>query len=393
MFTTFDRYLLGRLIHTFSVLFVAAYGLYIVIDLFTNIDEFQENKTAAVVAATSNDPKAKPPSTELTAVELFSRIGEFYAYRAFEFFELAGPMLIVVSVITVLGLLRKNSETYPILASGVPAFRLLRPLLLATAMLNGALIVNQEFIIPNLAVQLQTPRGSKVAQVQKVEPVYDYSNHLMHIDGEQVLVEAQTLLGASFALPEPELTTQSCELKAEKARFIPETSKHPSGWLLENLTGVFDPDILTAEGKQRVIPRTNGKDVFVVSEVSFDQLYNRGRNLRFLSSMQLVQRIQNPSTGPVPVRGQSMALHARMTRPILCLLNIAIALPLVFRKESHSLITNMAVCSAVLGLFYGIAECSFAMGRGGMIAADLAAWLPVIITGIACTWTSGLVQT
>ncbi len=393
MFTTFDRYLLGRLIHTFSVLFVAAYGLYIVIDLFTNIDEFQENKTAAVMSAIAGDSKTKLPSTELTAVELFSRIGEFYAFRAFEFFELAGPMLIVVSVITVLGLLRKNSETYPILASGVPAFRLLRPLLLATALLNGALIVNQEFIIPNLAVQLQTPRGSKVAQVQKVDPVYDYSNHLMHIDGEQILVDVQTLLGASFALPEPELTTQSCELKAEKARFIPETSKHPSGWLLENLTGVFDPDILTPEGKQRVIPLANGKDVFVVSEVSFDQLYNRGRNLRFLSSMQLVQRIQNPSTGPVPVRGQSMALHSRMTRPILCLLNIAIALPLVFRKESHSLITNMAVCSAVLGLFYGVAECSFAMGRGGMITADLAAWLPVIITGIACTWTAGLVQT
>ena len=29
MFTTFDRYLLGRLLHTFLVMFVAAYGLYL----------------------------------------------------------------------------------------------------------------------------------------------------------------------------------------------------------------------------------------------------------------------------------------------------------------------------------------------------------------------------
>ena len=233
MFTTFDKYLLGRLMHTFIVLFVAAYGLYIVIDLFTNIDEFQDNTTSSV--------------------ELFTRIAEFYAYRASEFFAQAGNLLVVVSAIAVLGLLQKHSETFPLLAAGIPAFRLLKPLLIAGTILNGVLIANQEFIIPNIAGQLQTPRGSKLAQVQKVEPVYDYSNHLMFIDGEQVLVNSQTLVDATFMLPEPELSTQICVLKAEKAMFAAGTDKHPSGWLLQNLTGVFDPEILTPEGKQRVI--------------------------------------------------------------------------------------------------------------------------------------------
>jgi len=373
MFTIFDRYLLGRLMHTFIVLFVSAYGLYIVIDLFTNIDDFQENTASNF--------------------QLLSQIVIYYFYRTSQFFEMAGPMLIVISVITVLGLLQKNSETFPILAAGIPAFRLLKPLLLAAAILNGALILNQELIIPNIAVQLQTPRGSKLAQVQKVEPVYDHSNYLMHIDGEQILIESRTLVDASFALPEPQLATQFCVLKAEKARFINANEKHPSGWLLQNLTGIFNEDILTEEGRQRILPRPNGKDLFIASDVSFDQLYNRGRNVQFLSSMQLIQRIQNPSTGPVPVLRQSIALHCRITRPLLCLINIAIALPLVFRKESHSLITNMAVCAGVLGLFYAFAEGSFALAGTGLLAADMAAWLPVIVTGIASTWTSGLVQT
>lgn len=373
MFTTFDRYLLGRLLHTFVVLFVSAYGLYIVIDLFTNIDDFQESTTSNV--------------------HLSTQITLYYSYRAFQFFEMAGPILIVISVITVLGLLRKNSETFPILAAGIPAFRLLKPLLIAAVILNGALIVNQELIIPNIAVALQTPRGSNVAQVQTVEAVYDHSNHLMHIDGEQVLIEDQTLVGASFALPVPQLATHFTVLKAEKARFINATDKRPSGWLLQNLISVLDDEFLTEEGKQRVIPGSNGKDWFIVSDVSFDQLYNRGRNVQFLSSWQLIQRLQNPSTGPIPVRRQSIALHCRLTRPILCLINIVIALPLVLRKESHSLITNMAVCAGVLGVFYGVAEASFAIGGTGLIAADLAAWIPVVVTGIASAWTSGLVQT
>jgi lipopolysaccharide export system permease protein len=149
MFTIFDRYLLGRLLHTFAVFFVAAYGLYIVIDLFTHIDDFQE-KTASA----SN-------------LEMFRRILEYYSYRAFEFFELAGPILIVISVIVVLGLLQKHSETYPILAAGIPATRLLRPLLMAALILNAALVANQELVIPALAVPLQTPHGSQYKRLSR----------------------------------------------------------------------------------------------------------------------------------------------------------------------------------------------------------------------------------
>jgi lipopolysaccharide export LptBFGC system permease protein LptF len=53
----------------------------------------------------------------------------------------------------------------------------------------------------------------------------------------------------------------------------------------------------------------------------------------------------------------------------------------------------MAVCAAVLGVFYGLTEASFALGGTGLIAADLAAWIPVVVTGVASAWTSGLVQT
>ena len=384
MLTTFDRYLTGRLLHTFSLLFLAAYGLYVVIDLFMNIDDFQENAAKGLEAAGGS-----------RHLILFSGIAEYYLFRAFEFFEMAGPILIVISVITVLGLLRKSSETFPLLAAGIPAFRLLRPLLFSAVVLNACLILNQEFVIPSLAVQLQKPRGSQTAEVQRVDPVYDYSNFLMHIAGDQVLVDSQTLIGASFSLPEAQLSTRSCVLKAEQARFITadgRTTKR-SGWLLQNVQGQFDPAVLTETGRERIHAVRDGKDVFIESEVTFDQLYNRGKNLKLLSSWQLIRRIQNPSTGKVPLRSQSLALHSRITRPILCLLSITIALPLVVRRESHSLITNMAVCSAVLGVSYAVTQACTALGSSGMLEPDMAAWLPVILNGAASTWTASLVQT
>lgn len=376
MLTTFDKYLTSRVLHTFVVFFIATYGLYIVIDLFTNVDDFQRNAAGE----------------ERSLLGVTRSIGHYYLFRVPEFFEMAGPILIVVSGIAVLGLLEKHSESHPILAAGIPAFRLLRPLLIGGGLLNLMLIVNQELILPRLAVQLQTPRGSDSASVQNVDPVYDYYNHMMHIDGKEVVIEEHKLVAASFWLPE-ELSVPSCSLEAEEAIFIEENTKHPSGWLLKNLISPFEESKLTETGATRILPRPNGRDVFVVSDVSFDQLYNRGRNLKLLSSLQLINRIRNPSTGRVPVRSQSLALHSRITRPILSLLSLSIALPLVMRRESRSLIMNMTLCAAVLGVFYIATQASLMLGGTQFLRADLAAWFPVILTGSASVWTAGYIQT
>lgn len=381
MLTTFDKYVTRRLLHTFVLLFIAAYGLFVVIDLFMNIEAFQD------VAGKAGSPADNQ--------QMFLRIGEYYFYHLFEFFELAGPILIVVSVIAVLGLLQKSSETFPLLAAGIPTFRLLRPLLLSAAFLNLALVANQELAIPTLAIQLQTPRGSRSVEIHRVEPVYDYTNAMMLISGERVLVESQTIVNPSFSMLESHLNTQPFVLKAETARFVEPTAggKNRRGYLLQNLTDQPDPSILTDEGRKRFIFSPRSNNVFIASELSFDELYKRGQNLHLLSSSQLVHRIRNASTGSMPLRGQSMALHSRITRPIICLLSITIALPLVIRRESTSLITNMAVCAAVLGVFYGIGQGCQLLGTAGLLEPDLAAWLPVIVSSIASTWTSAIVQT
>ena len=215
---------------------------------------------------------------------------------------------------------------------------------------------------------------------------------MMHIDGKEVVIEERKLIAASFWLPE-ELSVPSCSLEAEEAVFIEENAKHPSGWLLKNLISPFEESKLTKIGGTRILPRPNGRDVFVVSDVSFDQLYNRGRNLKLLSSLQLVDRIRNPSTGRVPVRSQSLALHSRVTRPILSLLSLTIALPLVMRRESRSLIMNMTLCAGVLGVFYIVTQASLMLGGTQFLRADLAAWFPVILTGSASVWTAGYIQT
>ena len=371
------------MLHTFVVFFVATYGLYIVIDLFTNIDAFQ-----------METEKASPTvsSAQSALATMVRKIALYYLYRSSDYLGLAGLILVSISTMAVLGLMEKNSESHPVLAAGIPAFRLLKPFLMGTAALNFLIICNQELIIPSIAVELQTPRGRDQTIKQEVIPVYDYSNHMMSIDGESVSVAESRLDTATFYLP-PELAQGGCALRAESAIYLPANDRHPSGWILTNQTGVFDPKLLTDEGRKRIIPKSNGKDVFVASEVNFDELYYQGRNPKLLSSMQLVKRIRHPATGSVTVRQQSLALHSRVTKPLLSMMGAAIALPLILRKESTGLVINLAICSCVLAAIFGITEGSLLLGNAGLIRPELAAWLPVVFAGTTSVWTSGYVQT
>ena len=390
MLTTFDRYLLGRMLHTFVVFFVATYGLYIVFDLFTNIDAFQTEAHKAADAARLEG--LSEWSDQDLLMRMARQIGVYYAFRMSDFLELAGPILVTVSVVAVLGLLEKHSESHPLLAAGIPAFRLLRPFLIATAVLNLLIIANQELFMPAIAVQLQTPRGKDHPTKQQVIPVYDYSNHMMSIDGESVSLAESRLDAAIFYLT-PELAAGGCTLRADSAVYRQASADRPAGWLLINQTGRFEEELLTTLGRERIFPQRNGQDVFVTSEVSFDQLYDQGRNPKLLSSSQLVKRIRNPATGAVPVRRQSLALHSRITRPLLSMLSAVIALALVLRKESMGLIVNLATCGLVLAATFGITQGSLLLGNAGLIRPDVAAWFPVVVTGTTSVWTAGYVQT
>ena len=77
MLTTLDRYLIRRFLYVFAVFTITFYGLFVVFDLFTNVDEF-----------------SKTPDGEAAGLlGLISRIVVFYSIQFTAFFEMAGPIM------------------------------------------------------------------------------------------------------------------------------------------------------------------------------------------------------------------------------------------------------------------------------------------------------------
>jgi len=372
--TTFDYYLLKRFLHVFVVGFISTFGLYVVIDGFSNVDGFQGKNQEASTSA------------------VLAKMATHYAFQASPFFDLIGPILSVLAVIVVFALLLKHKEVYPVLSAGIPTTRLMVPFLVGVVAINGLLILNQEAVIPRIANHLQIDRGNDENTARNVEPTYDYKSKIF-ISGSQLFLEKQEMHGAHFVFNVPKIVRELTILQAERAVFRERKNGKPAGWLLTDAKPGFDKIKLTEEGKKYVLPGDNPQEVFVVTDISFEQLCNRQTSYRFLSTPDLIKRIQNPSFGNISVRGQTLHLHSRFTSPLMNIIAVILAVPFVARKESQNLILNMAVCFGVLLSFLVISQVFLYLGRTSLISPDVAVWSPIVLFGSLAAWCRDYVLT
>jgi lipopolysaccharide export system permease protein len=367
---TFDRYLFGRFLYAYVILFISTYGLYVVIDGFTNVDGFQDGRDGIG--------------------EVLRYMGVYYLYQSSLFFDLVSSILSVMAIMIVFALMQRHSELHPLLAAGVPMYRLAMPVVAGVMVLNAVIVFNQEMVMPQISDRLQDSRSQKDEGYKQVEPDYDYATQI-YISGKGLLLSERQMHDSRFRLPVPKLVTEITTLEAPEAVFYAATKKTPAGWRLTNPTPKFSELRLTSEGTKIIRRVENSEDIFVVTDVSFDQLYNRSRNYRYVSTRELIRRVNNPALGSV--RGQAIYLHARILQPLLNIIAVFLTVPLVVRKESRSLIGNMAACAAVMCGIYGFAQFLSYAAQVNIVSAELSAWLPAIVSGALCAWLSPLTQT
>lgn len=369
---TFDRYLLRNFTYVFVVCFMATFGLMVVIDLLENLDEFLIR------------------NRDGTQWRLVENIVRYYAIQSVFFFDRAGPSLCVVAVIVVLILLQRSGELHPMLAAGVPMYRVLFPLLCATAVVSAALVANQEFLVPQFVQHAHGARGH--GETKEVESTYDYATRIS-IDGGALVMTERTILNAEFVLPAPQLVADLTILKAEKAIQQSAGPARPAGWLLQGTDPA--PEILTKnltpEGLKIIEFYPDG-DVFVATAVTSDQLYRKNSNYWLLSTKELINRIGNAAVGPVSVHRMILHLHTRVVQPLMNLIAVLLVIPLMVRKESRGLVADSAYTLGVMGAMFGVMQACQFLGVSKQIAPELSAWGPVIFGGSLSAWLSGYVR-
>jgi len=371
--TTFDRYVFHRFLYAFAVLFIASVGLYAVVDGFMNLDAFQHSANDDGTAA------------------LLLAMARHYLLQTSVLLDLLGPTAAVLAVLTTMALLIKHGELHPLLAAGVSTYRLAVPFVLGVLAINGLMAINQEVVIPRIAAELQAGHGSETGSAQVVESQVDLQTDI-YVSADSLRMSDRTLIKPEFLLPTPSIADSTQKITGEAAKFYRARGRQPSGWLVRKPSPSFTSLRLTDQGKRTIIPQKSG-DVFVLSSLSADQLYNRGSSYRYLTTPELIQRIQLPAGSLSSARAYIMHLHSRLTRPIITLIGVFLVLPLIARRERWSLVQNVAICMATLGFVYGLSLAGNILGQYSVMRPELAAWGPLMFGGSLCAWLTGCVRT
>ena len=345
---TLDRYVIRNMLFSYIVVFAVFVGLRIVVDLFTQIDEFTE--------------------TMLPAGEVMQNMLSYYGYHLFQYYqEFAGPIVVFAALFTLFRI-RQANETIVLLSSGISLHRLLLPVAMLGIILNSLIIVNQELIIPNIAEKLarkqENALGSKIIPVQLQT---DRNNALLMgnlnaLDGTMTDV---------FIIIRDHQGHMTGLQHSPWAQWDDQNNQ----WLLQDASVL---DTTSPAG----IDQVNTSEVSFPTDLSPLELSLRASSeyLRFQSTSRLAEMSAQPYIRQRMGLDLDLERHFRFTNPIINVIILLLAAPLITSREPKSVFLQMVKGLFVIVVAFALSFACQQLGSGHLKPL-MAAWLPVVLFG------------
>ncbi|HMP02436.1 MAG TPA: LptF/LptG family permease, partial [Gemmatales bacterium] len=208
--TLMHRYLLRQFLVAYLACFVSLFLIYLVLDVFTKMDEFavdphRRQTQAARTTAPDADPLLVETKTERAAARaslptFFQNMVNYYWYRAPLFFDRVNAFIALLGATFSLGWLQRQNEFLPLFAAGVSLRRLLLPLWILLALIVALGAAGREWVIPACAPFLlreaEDPLGRRPLLVQGC-----FDEHDIHVEGRVAYPDRKMIQHARLTLP------------------------------------------------------------------------------------------------------------------------------------------------------------------------------------------------
>ena len=317
--TILDRYVLRSLAFNYVIALAVMMSLYIVLDLFFNMDEFTEQGA----------------SSGTVLVNIIS----YYAPNLFRYFgQLCGVITLVACAAT-LARMRRSNELTAMLSSGVSLYRMAAPVVAFGLLTTVLWVVNTEVLVPWVAPQLarrhedvhQTKgygvwfledREGRLLCAQQFDPSTATMHRMMVLQRDE-RGRIESVIEADWADWEPGADgrwalTRGFEHRRETDE---EASIGPTDSLVKEPVSYYESDLTPS----RI------------------QMMQSAQWVSFLSSRQLGRLGQRelPDSLASSVR---QARYSRFTAPIVNLVLLLLGIPFLLDREPGTIITAIAKC-------------------------------------------------
>jgi lipopolysaccharide export system permease protein len=350
-----DRMLIRAYLKAYIICLVSLLSLYIVIDLFTNLEDFAEHKTGLWPVLT--------------------HIGSYYTYRSTRIFDQFCEAIVLMAAAFTVAWMQRNNEMIPLLSGGVSTRRVVRPILLTACATLGLSVINQEMIVPRIANHLMNdrddPNGEKDLVVQGA-----YEPNGIHIEGRVASRKGMVVKEEFYVVLPESIAGGLINLSAKEGRYIPPSDEHYSGgWLMTGTT----PAELENWNNPVLEMIDPGKYFLRTTEVDFDALTRTRSWYTLASTGRLARELSKPDSARLGA--MAVLFHMRLTRPLLGMILVLAGLAIILRDQNRSVFVSAGMCVILCGMFFATLFACKSLGDNEYIAPALAAWLPVLWFG------------
>jgi lipopolysaccharide export system permease protein len=323
-----------------------------VIDLFAQIDEFTEHSHGVA--------------------EFFRNLCLYYGYRLPWFFQrLSGNLALLAALFTITWLERHN-ELIAWLAAGVPARRVIYPVLGATIGALALGLIDRECVLPFCQEGLQRtpddPSGRKTVMIQGA-----YDENLVHLTGGAGDPVRQAVEIGQVTLP-PQLFGTLVHLKCAEMIYRPARGGDSSGWYL------YGAKPEHVECTHPCLNWLGPGTYFLHTELNFARLTRRPDWFQYEPTLLLLRELNED--GQLQRRDEMLALvHRRLMTPLWEFLLVIVALAITARRQDQNLYlklgANVLINAAMQTFQWG---CVW-LAQQQYLDPALANWLPVLVFG------------
>jgi lipopolysaccharide export system permease protein len=362
--TLFDRYLLRTFVKVLAVSFLSLTGLFIIIDLFGNLEEF--------ISYAEREGS------------LLRVLFGYYGARVLSFFDRISGLLALIAAIFTITWFRRTNELTAVMAAGIPKARIVRPLVAATVIVALLAAANREVGLPQVRDKLSRNAQDWLGEsAKRLTPRRDNQTQIL-ITGKATVAAHRQINQPSFRLPNS-FVEFGRQLVARQATYQPATDQHAGGYLLEGVTqpaNLAEIPSARQDGKPVILsPKDNPwlkpGECFVASEITFEHLAADVAWCQFSSTPQLIQVLRNPSLDYGA--DTRVTLHRRFVQPVLDVTLLFLGMPLVLSRFNRNIFVATAQCLLLVAAFFVVELGCQTLGNTILVRPALAAWLPMLI--------------
>jgi lipopolysaccharide export system permease protein len=356
MLKQIDRLLFRSYLKSYVVCWTSLVSLFIIVDLFTNIDDFTHRGSL---------------------MGTLQHIAGYYGYRLSLIFDKLSEAITLLAAMFTVAWMQRNNELIPLLSAGVSTRRVVLPVVMGALSMLVLSVVNQELIMPRIRHKLTLARDDPNGDRELSDLGGSFEPNGIHIEARTGTRATLSVKRFSCLLP-ARMTGNLLPVDAAEARYIPPgEGPHTGGWLL---TGVRPlPELQNWDNPAILDPIDPGKYFLHTREVDFDRLTRQRNWFQFISTAGLYEELQNFDS--LRLASLAVAFHMRLTRPLLGMILVFLGLSVILADQNRNMFISVGLCLGLCALFFVGIIVGRMLGEGELLSPPLAAWLPVFVFG------------